>query len=353
MKNTKALSHIRQLCSLGVDSHAVIPAIVTALHELIPSSHNLFIWTDQYGQPVDRYCEIYVKSAVEAAQQNLDGKPDIPAIVTTGKAVGNLRERGSAFYKSGHYNECYKPMRVRNSLDVVIRTAAGPQGILILHRDSNQPFTQYEERELEHILPYLRSVWTMPRNADADEQTITSDHGTIVVDTAGQIQYISTSASQLMRMAQKQGKLSESTDSSSLPAELLSLTKQLICLETPYTHSEPPVLQLSNRWGKFVIRATWLEGMSASDKLLISINIWRQEPLPVSVVRGFRNSPLSPKQRDVALMLVIGRTAEEVVQELSISVTTYKDHLRKIYEKLGISKRSDLIRHLTQPAAIS
>jgi DNA-binding CsgD family transcriptional regulator len=350
MKNTRALSHIRQLCCLGVDSHAVIPAITSALHELIPSAHNLFIWTDETGQPIDQYCEAFVQAAMEAAQQNLDGKPDIRSIVTKGKPVGNVRERPPEFYDSGHYHECYRAMRVHNSLDAVIRTADGPQGILILHRDSTNPFTEEEERDLESILPYLRNIWTAPRNVNAEVFTDTADHGTIIANTLGQIQYISASASQLMMMAQKQGALSDSSMPASLPAELLALTQRLVSLHMPYAHSEPPALQLSNRWGKFVFRAIWLDGMSASNEQLISINIWRQEPLPVSIVRGFQNSPLSPKQRDVALMLVTGRSADEIVRELSISTTTYKDHLRKIYEKLGITKRADLIRHLTQPA---
>jgi DNA-binding CsgD family transcriptional regulator len=168
----------------------------------------------------------------------------------------------------------------------------------------------------------------------------------------GKVQYISTSASQLLLMAQTQGVLSASSQSSFLPVELMAISQRLTDIGTPKAHVPVPALQVRNRWGQFIFRAMWLDGLSEQSNSLISINIWRQEPLAVSVVRGFQRSPLSPKQRDVALRLVIGRTAEEIVHELSISITTYKDHLRKIYEKLGITKRSDLIRHLTQPAMV-
>jgi DNA-binding CsgD family transcriptional regulator len=350
IKNTRALSHIRQLCCLGVESHSVIPAVTQALHELIPSSHNLFIWTDANGNVVDRYCEVYMPAVLEAASQNYAGKTDLVALARSKKAVGNMRQRPPEFYASPYFNEVYKPMRVRNSLDAVIRTSEGTQGILVMHRDSSEPFSENEQNTLEDILPYLRNIWTTPRNQNADVFTETADHGTIVCNLLGQIQYISTSASQLLLMAKTQGVLSNSMRSNLLPAELLVISQRLINVTKHIAHSSPPALQVRNRWGQFIFRAMWLDATGDSSDQLISINIWRQEPLAVSVVRGFLRSPLSPKQRDVALMLVVGRSAEEIVRELSITVTTYKDHLRKIYEKLGISKRADLIRHLTRPA---
>jgi DNA-binding CsgD family transcriptional regulator len=349
IKNTRALSHIRQLCCLGVESHSVIPAVMQALHELIPSSHNLFIWTDENGKAVDRYCEIYLPQIQEAYSQNLVGKTDLAAIVKQGKSVGNMRLRSPEFYTSPYYHEVYRPMRVRNSLDAVIRTSEGTQGVLVMHRNSDTPFTETEQADLEGILPYLRNIWTVQRNPNTNVFTETADHGTIICDLLGKIQYISMSASQLLHMAQTQGVLSHSSSSTYLPVELLAMSQRLNDIETPKLHVPLPALQVRNRWGQFIFRAMWLDGLNEQNNRLISINIWRQEPLAVSVVRGFQRSPLSPKQRDVALRLVIGKTAEEIIHELSISVTTYKDHLRKIYEKLGINKRSDLIRHLTQP----
>jgi DNA-binding CsgD family transcriptional regulator len=350
MKNTRALAHIRQLCCLGVESHAVIPAVTAALHELIPSAHNLFVWTDKNGQAIDQYCEAFNPIALEAAKQNLDGKPDLPALVRSEKPVGNLRERSSAFYETPHFHEAYRPMRVRHSLDAVIRTPEGPQGIFVLHRDSGQAFTKDEERDLESVLPYLRNIWVSARSPHEAVFADSAEQGVVIACQEGRIQHLSSSALQLMLMAQTHGLLTSHQVAAQLPEELMVLVNRLVQIDQGVDVLEPPVLHLSNRWGKFVFRAMWLDGFCEGNDRLVSINISRQEPLPVSIVRGFQRSPLSPKQRDVALMLVTGRSAEEIVRELSITTTTYKDHLRKIYEKLGINKRADLIRHLTQPS---
>jgi DNA-binding CsgD family transcriptional regulator len=350
MKNTKAISHIRQLCCLGVESHAVMPALVEALHDLIPSSNNLFIWTDDHGTPIERYCEVYIPAVVEAAQQDLPGKTDLKAIVKSGRTVGSMRERPAEFYKSPYFAEVYRPMRARHSLDAVIRTPRGIEGVLVLHRDSPKPFSQEEEQELESVLPYIRHIWTRPQSDAAHIFTDSDGYSTIVCDTGGKIQHMSQNASQLLSMAQQQKGVSLAEQPTHLPDELKELTRRLHTIATPGVHAGPPALYVNNRWGRFVFRATWLDSLSDQQDRMIAISITRQEPLAVSVVRGFQRSPLSPKQRDVALMLVTGRSAEDIVRELSISVTTYKDHLRKIYEKLGITKRVDLIRHLTQPS---
>ena len=350
MKNTKAISHIRQLCSLGVESHAVMPALIEALHDLIPSSNNLFIWTDDEGTPIERYCEVYIPAVIEAAQQNLPGKTDLKAIVKSGRTVGNLRERPAEFYKSPYFAEVYGPMRARHSLDAVIRTSRGTEGILVLHRDSAKPFTKEEEVELEGVLPYIRHIWIRPQSETAHIYSDSDGYGTIICTTDGKIQHISQNASQLLAMAQQHRGVSLAELPAQLPDELKELTRRLYTLTTPGAHAGPPALYVNNRWGRFVFRATWLDSLSGPQDRMVAISITRQEPLAVSVVRGFQKSPLSPKQRDVALMLVTGRSAEDIVRELSISVTTYKDHLRKIYEKLGINKRVDLIRHLTQPS---
>jgi DNA-binding NarL/FixJ family response regulator len=42
-----------------------------------------------------------------------------------------------------------------------------------------------------------------------------------------------------------------------------------------------------------------------------------------------------------------GMTNEGIARELSISVTTVRDHLAKVYVKLNIDSREELIKKLT------
>jgi DNA-binding CsgD family transcriptional regulator len=53
---------------------------------------------------------------------------------------------------------------------------------------------------------------------------------------------------------------------------------------------------------------------------------------------------LTPREREVALLAGEGLTNPEIAERLVISRGTVKNHLAQVFPKLGISKRSELVR---------
>jgi DNA-binding CsgD family transcriptional regulator len=53
-------------------------------------------------------------------------------------------------------------------------------------------------------------------------------------------------------------------------------------------------------------------------------------------------SRLTPAERETALLAATGRANKEIAAQLAISVRTVENHLQHVYEKLGISSRTDL-----------
>lgn len=78
--------------------------------------------------------------------------------------------------------------------------------------------------------------------------------------------------------------------------------------------------------------------------------------LSVRTVRDFQPSheqlalllPLTPAERSVALLVGQGLSNQEIAQRLHREVSTVKDHLTRVYAKLGLRSRSQLTRLLTQ-----
>lgn len=58
-----------------------------------------------------------------------------------------------------------------------------------------------------------------------------------------------------------------------------------------------------------------------------------------------QSGDLSEREREVLEALVLGCTNEEIAKELHISVKTVETHRKRILEKLGLSKRSELVRY--------
>ncbi|HEB65339.1 MAG TPA: LuxR family transcriptional regulator [Chloroflexi bacterium] len=51
------------------------------------------------------------------------------------------------------------------------------------------------------------------------------------------------------------------------------------------------------------------------------------------------NTPLSPRERQVAALIAEGRTNAEIASRLRIGANTVKNHTRSIYAKLGIQDK--------------
>lgn len=68
-----------------------------------------------------------------------------------------------------------------------------------------------------------------------------------------------------------------------------------------------------------------------------------QEPdIEALCAKAARTYDLTRREEDVLRLLVEGRTAPQVAEELVVSPNTVKTHVRNLYRKLGINRRADL-----------
>ena len=55
---------------------------------------------------------------------------------------------------------------------------------------------------------------------------------------------------------------------------------------------------------------------------------------------------LTPAEHDAALLAAAGRSNRDIADELYLSVRTVEGRLQRVYEKLGVSSRSELVAAL-------
>lgn len=63
-----------------------------------------------------------------------------------------------------------------------------------------------------------------------------------------------------------------------------------------------------------------------------------------------QSEPLSPRERDVAQMLASGFTAVNIAAICGLSENTVRTYVRRLYRKLAVSNRADLVRQLLASA---
>ncbi|MFD9466367.1 response regulator transcription factor, partial [Streptomyces sp. NPDC060027] len=56
--------------------------------------------------------------------------------------------------------------------------------------------------------------------------------------------------------------------------------------------------------------------------------------------------PLTPREREIALLAANGTASKDIAEALQVSARTIDNHLQHIYQKLGITKRSELAQIL-------
>lgn len=73
-----------------------------------------------------------------------------------------------------------------------------------------------------------------------------------------------------------------------------------------------------------------------------------QEKLPIAVLEEFleNSKALSPAERAVFNLYVKGHTAKEIAEKLFLSINTIKTHNKRIYAKLNVASRKELLTYI-------
>ena len=92
--------------------------------------------------------------------------------------------------------------------------------------------------------------------------------------------------------------------------------------------------------------ANRLRDDAARELRRLGVRTWRRGPTAPRDAEGVGS--LSPREREVAALVLAGKRNTEIAQELVLSVKTIESHTRNIYAKLGVSSRVEFVTHLRQ-----
>ena len=350
MKPNNALTYVRQLCCLGLGKEAVIPELLRSVKAVIPSDSNVFIGLDENQFPAYAIPEYFVPEALEVYTTETERlhSPELMLRIFNWfeqhEVLDNPRILADDFYESDYYHLVWKPCNQYHAIQGVVGKM---EGMLFLCRPQSQrPFNNLEKQLFIHLLAYVAHGLAARKDMDiefvGDPQT-----GMMILDATGKVTYLSESANNLLNLAS--GPLyptREAFNSQSLkpniPIEIQKICQHLNGIFKG-RQTSPPVFSHVNANGRFTFRAYWLDRQNGEPGGLIGVTIEHQEPMALFVMRQLKDFPLSATQRDVCLMLAQKHSHTYISERLHIKLTTVKDHVRKIYDKLNIHTREELI----------
>ncbi|QJR10845.1 hypothetical protein DSM104443_01915 [Usitatibacter rugosus] len=356
MKPSAAIASIRSLCSLGLPGEQLVPALLEALHRHIPSSRNLFDWTDPDGNliryyfdgPIDAqvarhyFEEFHNKREAEAMtgfRQSVMGR----AVVRSAAELDN-----PAFFRSALYNEIWKPQGLHSRIEAIVRNSRDePLGSLVLYREIHeQPFNAKEETLLGNLVPYiargLEAEATLPHDfvVRGDRKAVLSISG------EGELLHVSEDAHKMLLLSQG-GITPETAGRAPRGSDYPTLALLAAQIRRNVGASRRQVsLTMDNAWGRFLFEAEPLAPAASGVEPQIHVTIQHHEPRAIAWRRALDSLNLSVAQREVCTLLRAGYSQAEIAAALSVAPSTVADHVKKIYTRVDVHSVRELCERL-------
>ena len=351
MKHSPAIGTIRELCSLGLSNELLVPALLEALHGIIPSSRNLFDWIDVDGHiqryyfdgPIDRkIARLYFDEFYNRRER--DAMPGFSDLARSDAVIRGAQELNRAnFFDSALYNEIWRPQKLHYHLEAIIRNADGRAlGSLVLYREKTDPiFTEDEEALLDVFAPYISRAMQLGAKLSQHFTGGEQRRALVNLDAQGSILHMSGNAHQILLLAH--GNLTPSTVAvDPCAADFPTLLVLCRALERSPDTPAPIAATLDNAWGRFVFQAQRMMPADGQHAPMIAVTIQHQEAADVVKARALQNTPLSISQKKVCSLLLDGRSQREIAVDLGVAPNTVVDHVRKIYRKLDVGSVDEL-----------
>jgi DNA-binding CsgD family transcriptional regulator len=339
---------------MGLPGEVFIPALLEALHGIIPSARNLFDWTDDDGQLIRYYFEGPVDHEINKHyfdafhnQREAEVMPSFRQAVT-GRAVIHSAEMldRPEFFRSALYNEIWRPQRLHTRVEAVVRGIRGqPLGSLVLYRGPGErKFTRTEEALLSQVVPYVaRGLQAAGADLGQIEFTSRRDRRAVLsLGEHGDLLHLSADALKLLLLAHG-GVTPESASRVPRRDDFPTLTALWQHHERAAGLSQPNVAStVENAWGRFVFESCKLRALDGGRAPVINVTVQHQEPQGLAYRRVLDTLTLTASQKEVCLLLRGGHSQAEIAKVLEVSPSTVADHVKKIYARLDVHSAHEL-----------
>jgi DNA-binding CsgD family transcriptional regulator len=357
MTKKRSLAALRAVLDAGLSAEVLVPTVLEALHELVPSSRNLFDWTDEAGELVRYFIEGPLDEAIarlyfDEFHNRLEGEamPHFAALRDTPAGVRSAAELDHpGFFNSALYQEIWRPQGFRYRLEAVLRGSRGQLlGSLVLYRDSGQRcFSHADEMQLTALVPLLARAIERSGSAAAPQRYVGQHGGTqsMLLTLDGQLQQASADAHRLVMLAHggiTRDRLEQPLQSlaSAWLQPLLQQLRRHVALGLG--GQAAPSLTHENAWGQFTLQARLLKPVSAAQAGMVQVSLVWSVPHRVALERSLRSLTLTPGQLAVCRELYHGHQQAAIGAKLGVAQATVVDHVRKLYCALDVRSTHEL-----------
>jgi DNA-binding CsgD family transcriptional regulator len=320
---------VRRLRSvLGIDAAFVAtvdPATLlftaAATEDPLAGAAELFLANELAGSDVNHFADL---AAAPVPVRSLD------------QATGGDRDA------SFRHAAVLRPLGLGDELRVALRTRRTCWGVMCLHREAGTAgFTAREHDVMTKIAPHLaegfRRALLVALSSGPGQPP---GHGVVVLDQAGSVTSVNDAAERWLAQIPD----SDWPSSCQLPVPLLAAAAAAGHDQTE--RGPAPAVRLRTTGGDWLsVHASLLHGSGSQSTVLIL-----EEPGPGEITSLILDSHgVTGAQAKVVALVLRGCSTKQIVSQLAISQYTVQEHLRAVFDKLGVRSRQELAAALLSP----
>lgn len=348
-KAARVRGELIRLCHAGLDSRTLRIEIMKRLRTVIPIDLSGFCTIDPgtllfTGAVLDDP----IQHAMPQLVENEFSQDDVNKCVWIARShtpvVSLAQTTRGEFEQSQRYREILAPLALGDELRAVLITGDSCWGFMCMSREQSSPhFTLTEAAYLARLTPHfaeglrkalLLGSTTGPPVPEEPGLLLLADDLTVVATTPAAERWLAEVGE--ADWPRKQA----------LPSAVSAVVARLQALERNMT-AQPDVMPrvrlrtVTGHW--LVLHASRLSGQSIQGQIAVIFEVARPTEVAPLIVQAY---DLSKRESEIMQSVVRGLSTAEISEAFHISSNTVQDHLKAIFEKVGVRSRRELVAHL-------
>lgn len=351
---------IIRLCHAGLDSHTLRVETIKRLHKVIPIDLFFFATADPatllftngvMDDILERACPQFLHN--EFFQDDVN---KFAWLARNTSAVGSLDLATRRDLEASlRYREILAPLTLGDELRAALITSGTCWGFLCLHRERSSPrFTAAEAAFISRLTPHLalglrkalllRGMKELPAPDEPGLLLLTEDLS-VLSSTLAARRWLAELAEE-----DRPGK-------QHLPFAVFAVVARMLALEQGSAAQlalmpKVRVRTASGHW--LVLHASRLSGPSVQSQIAVIFERARPVEMAPLIVQVY---DLSRREGEIMQGVLRGLSTTEMTDAFHISSNTVQDHLKAIFEKVGVRSRRELVGEIFtqqyQPGMVS
>lgn len=340
---------IIRLCHAGLDSLTLRMETIKHLRKVIPIDVFFFATADPAtllftGAMQDEILGHVTNEFLENEFLRDDVNKFAWLARNTPPVGGLVQATGQNLERSPRSREILAPLGLGDELRAALITGGACWGFLCLHRDrARPPFTAGEAAFLARLTPHLAEglrkallIQGTTRRALPDEPGVlllAEDLSLAAITPTAERWLAEVAAADWPRAQQ------------ALPYAVAAAARLQALERDSDVHPDLlPKVRLRTASGHWlVLHASRLSGPSAGGQIAVIIEAARPAEVAPLIVQAY---DLTKRESEIVQFVVRGHSTAEIVATLHISANTVQDHLKAIFEKVGVGSRRELVGQL-------